>query len=110
MNLAIAKAHGQAKSNFGTIANTDIALLIVSLAAVLLQCSLAWLTTLYVHPVIALCTDSSLKLHLYSDHIIYVSGSKTLYLGYFLTPIVCLFVSRVVALVCLLLLMNRICT
>jgi hypothetical protein len=35
MNLAIAKAHGQAKSNFGTIANTDIALLIVSLAAVL---------------------------------------------------------------------------
>ena len=72
MNLAIAKAHGQAKSNFGTIANTDIALLIVSLAAVLLQCSLAWLTTLYVHPVIALCTDSSLKLHLYSDHIIYI--------------------------------------
>ena len=81
MNLAIAKAHGQAKSNFGTIANTDIALLIVSLAAVLLQCSLAWLTTLYVHPVIALCTDSSLKLHLYSDHIIYISGSNTLYFG-----------------------------
>ena len=83
MNLAIAKAHGQAKSNFGTIANTDIALLIVSLAAVLVQCSLAWLTTLYVHPVIALCTDSSLKLHLYSDHIIYISGSKTLYFGLF---------------------------
>ena len=83
MNLA---ERGQrAKSNFGTIANTDIALLIVSLASVLLQCSLAWLTTLYVHPVIALCTDSSLKLHLYSDHIIYISGSNTLYFGYFIT-------------------------
>ena len=74
MNLAIAKAHGQAKSNFGTIANTDIALLIVSLAAVsasAVQPSMAY------HP---LCTSCYRAVHRFVSEIALVFRPHYIYI------------------------------
>ena len=68
----IAKAHGQDKSNFGTIANTDIALLIVSLAA----CASAVQPSMAYHP---LCTSCYHAVHRFVSEIALVFRQHYMY-------------------------------